>query len=180
MKLQGKHYFSLFWVLFYGGIIYVSFGYHYKARLIPLVVCIPCLIFSLYRFYVELKGVEEEGPTQEDLLLQGIKDKVSGISDGFKQKEEKTKLTKEEKRQRFFDILLWIAIFLVLIFTVGFLIAIPVFTLAYMRVKKETWLLSTISSVGLTVGVYVAFVFGTESYLYEGLLIPLIRKWLMS
>ncbi len=179
MKLQGKHYFSLFWVLFFAGIIFISFGYHYKARLIPLVVTIPCLIFALYRFYVELRGEEEEGLTQEDLLLQGIKDKVAGTSDGYKQKD-KEKLSKAEKRRRFFDILLWIAIFLVLIFTAGFLIAIPVFTLAYMRIKKESWLLSTLSSIGLTAGVYLAFVIGTESYLYEGLLIPLIRRWLQQ
>jgi hypothetical protein len=180
MKLQGKHYFSLFWVLFFAGIIYISFGYHYKARLIPLVVCIPCLIFALYRFYVELRGKEEEGGiTTEDLLLQGIKNVVGGTSEGYKQKD-KVKLDKAEKKRRFFDILLWIVIFLVLIFTAGFMIAIPVFTLAYMRFKKESWLLSTLSSIGLTVGVYLAFVVGTESYLHEGLLIPLIRQWLQQ
>ena len=180
MKLQGKHYFSLFWVLFFAGIIYVSFGYTYKARLIPLVVCIPCLIFALYRFYVELKAKEEQGGiTTEDLLLQGIKNVVGGTSEGYKQKD-KEKLDKAERRRRFFDILMWIAVFLVLIFAVGFIIAIPVFTLAYMRIKQESWLVSTLSSIGLTVGVYVSFVIGTESDLYEGLLLPLMRQWLQA
>jgi hypothetical protein len=179
MKFKGKHYFSLFWVLFFAGIMLVSLGYHYKARLIPLVVCIPCLGFALYRFYVEMWGKkEEEGITAEDLLLKGIKDVVGGSSEGYKQKD-KVKIDPAEKRRRFFDILLWVAIFLVLIFTVGFLIAIPVFTFAYMRVKKESWLMATLSSIGLTTGVYLAFVVGTESYLHEGLLIPVIRKWLM-
>ena len=180
MKLQGRHYFSLLWVLFFAGFIFISMGYTYKARLIPLVVCIPCLLFALYRFYVELMGKEEGGGvTNEDLLLQGIKKVVEGTSEGFKQ-DEKEKLGKAEKQRRFYDILLWIAILLALVFAVGFMIAIPVFTLAYMRIKKETWLLSTLSSIGLTVGVYVAFVIGTESYLYEGLLIPLIRARMQS
>jgi len=180
MKLQGKHYFSLFWVLFFAAIIYVSYGYTYKARLIPLVVCIPCLVFALYRFYVELMGKEEGGGiTTEDLLLQGIKNVVGGTSEGYKQKDQQ-KLDATEKRRRFFDILLWIAVLLILIFAVGFLVAIPVFTLAYMRIKKESWRLATLSSIGLTAGVYLAFVIGTESYLYEGLLLPLIRQWTQS
>jgi FtsH-binding integral membrane protein len=180
MKIQGRHYFSLFWVLFFAGFIYISFGYTYKARLIPLVVCIPCLIFALYRFYVEFTGREaQKGMTTEDLLLQGNKNLVGGASEGYKHEDKQT-LHKAEKRRRFLDILLWIGILLVLVFAAGFLIAIPVFTLAYMRVKKESWLLSTLSSIGLTVGVYLAFVIGTESYLYEGLLLPLIRQALQS
>ena len=177
MRLQGKHFFSLFWVLFFAGFIYISFGYQYKARLIPLVVCFPCLGFALYRFYVELTGKEEALPVEEDSRLKEIKEQVGDISLGKKAQE---KIDQAEKQRRFFDILLWIAIFLVLIFAAGFMIAIPVFTLAYMRFKKETWLLSTLCSIGLTVGVYLAFVIGTESYLYEGMLMPLIRQALQS
>jgi hypothetical protein len=44
------------------------------ARLIPLVVAIPCLIFALYRFYAELTAQKEQkGHTGEDLLLERIK-----------------------------------------------------------------------------------------------------------
>jgi hypothetical protein len=177
MKLQGRHYFSLFWVLFFAGIIFVSFGYSYKARLIPLVVSIPCLAFALYRFYVELTGKEVGAPVEEDERLREIMERVGEISLGKKARE---KIDKAEKRRRFFDMLLWIAIFLVLIFAAGFLVAIPVYTLAYMRMKKESWILSTLSSIGLTAAVYAAFVIGTESYLYEGLLLPLARQWLQS
>jgi hypothetical protein len=177
MKFQGRHYFSLFWVLFFALIIFLSFGYHYKARLIPLVVCIPCFVFAIYRFYVELTGKEEEAPVEEHMGLKEIQAQVGEVSLGKKVRE---KVDEAEKRRRFFDILLWIAIFLILIFMVGFLIAIPVFTLAYMRAKKESWLMSSLSSIGLTAGVYLAFVVGTESYLYEGLFIPAIKKWLMQ
>ncbi len=176
MKFQVKHWFSLFWVLFFALIIYVSFGYQYKARLIPLVVAIPCFCFSLYRFYVELAG-KEGAAEEEDARLKEIKEQVGEISLGHKESE---KIDQAEKTRRFFDILMWIAIFLVLIFTVGYLIAIPVFTLAYLRFKKETWLLSALCSIGLTAGIYLAFVIGTDSYIYEGLVIPLIRDWLQS
>lgn len=174
MKLQGKHYFDIFWIIFFAGIMITSFGYRYKARLIPLVVTLPCLAFAIYRFCFDLKGKEGEGLTGEDFLLKGIKEKVEGASDGFKQ-EEKKKLDPAEKRRRFFDTCLWILIFLALIFTVGFLYAIPIFALSYMRIKRERWLLSILCAAGLWVGVYLAFVVGTQSYLYEGFLIPLIR-----
>jgi hypothetical protein len=177
MRLQGRHYFSLFWVLFFAGFIYVSFGYTYKARLIPLVVCLPCLAFALYRFYVELTGKEDGVVAEKDERLKEIMEKVGEISLG---KAAREKLDQAEKMRRFRDILLWMAIFLVLIFAAGFLVAIPIFTLAYMRMKEESWLLSTLCSIGLTLGVYAAFVIGTESYLYEGLLLPQMRLWLQS
>ncbi len=177
MKLQGRHYFSLFWVLFFAGFIYISFGYQYKARLIPLVVCVPCLVFALYRFYVELSGKEEAVRVEEDERLKEIKQQVGEISLGHKAME---KLDQAEKQRRLWNILLWIAMLLVLIFVAGFMLAIPIFTLAYMRFKQETWLLSALCSLGLTAGVYLAFVIGTESYLYEGMLIPLLRQAMQS
>jgi len=175
MKLKGKHYFDLFWILFFAGIMITSFGYRYKARLIPLVVTIPCLAFALYRFYADFKGKEEGGGTGEDILLHGIKEKIEGTSEGYKQTEKK-KLDPAEKRRRLIDIILWFIIFLALIFIVGFLYAIPIFTFAYMRLHKEKWTLSILCAAGIWVGVYLAFVVGTQSYLYEGLIIPLFRN----
>jgi FtsH-binding integral membrane protein len=174
MKLKGKHYFDIFWIVFFAGIMITSFGYRYKARLIPIVVTIPCLAFAICRFYMDLRGKEDEGMTGEDLLLKGIKDKVETTSDSFRQ-HEKQRIDPAEKRRRFIDIVLWVLIFLGLIFTVGFLYAIPIFTLAYMRIHKEKWVLSILCAGGLCLGVYLAFVVGTQSYLYEGLFIPLIR-----
>jgi hypothetical protein len=175
MKLKGKHYFDIFWILFFAGIMITSFGYRYKARLIPLVVTLPCLAFAIYRFFYDLKGKEEEGVTGEDLLLKGIKERVEGMSEGHTQKEKK-KISAEEKKRRFYDIALWVLGFLAMIYVLGFLIAIPLFTLSYMRLHKESWKLAGICAAGILVGVYLAFVVGTQSYLYEGLIIPLFRN----
>jgi hypothetical protein len=173
MKLKGKHYFDIFWILFFAGIMITSFGYGYKARLIPLVVTIPCLAFALYRFFADLKGEEKESGTVEDELMKGVMEKVEEVAGSHKKKKEK--MSPEEKRRRFFDIALWIIIFVALIFGIGMLWAIPIFTLLYMRFKKESWVLSLSCAVGLFLGVYFAFIVGTKSYLYEGLLIPLLR-----
>jgi Tripartite tricarboxylate transporter TctB family len=180
VKLEGRHYFAIFWIIFFAVIVITSFGYNYQARLIPLVVAIPCLVFALYRFYVELTiKKEEKGRTGEDLLLEGIKGKVAGASEGFRQ-EEKEKLDRAEKRRRFFDIVLWILVFLILIFAIGILYAIPIFTFAYMRAKKEGWVLAISSATGLMAVVYLAFVVGMQTYLYEGVFVPMIRDWLQQ
>ena len=179
MKFEGRHYFAAFWIIFFAAIIITSLGYNRQARLIPLVVAVPCLAFALYRFYVELTIKREKGPTGEDLLLEGVKGKVAGASEGFRQ-EEKKKLDAAETRTRFFNIVLWIFAFLVLIFAIGILYAIPIFTFAYMRAKKESWVLSLSSAVGLLAVVYLAFVVGMQTYLYEGVFIPMIRDWLQQ
>ncbi len=180
MKLEGRHYFAMFWIIFFAFIVITSYGYNPKARLIPLVIALPCLVFALYRFYAELRiEKEEKGHTGEDMLLEGIKGKVAGASEGFRQ-EEKTSLDMAEKRRRFFNIVFWIAFFVALIFAIGILYAIPIFTLAYMRAKKESWTLSLSSAGGLVAAVYLAFVVGMQTYLYEGALIPMIRGWLQQ
>jgi len=163
MKLQNRHYFSLFWVLFFLVIIVTSLGYSYKARLIPLVVSIPCFIFAVYRFYVELRTKEEESATAEG---------------GHKSKKEK--IDPVVRRKRFIRIILWILFFLALIFAVGFLYAIPIFVLSYMRANKESWALSVLCAGGMTAAIYLAFIVGTRSTLYEGIFIPLIRQALQQ
>ncbi len=178
MKLEGRHYFAAFWILFFAVIIITSFNYNRQARLIPLVVAIPCLAFAIYRFYVELTtGTKNNGQSGEDLILEGVKEKVAGVSEGFRQ-EQKDQLDTAEKRRRFFDIVIWIGVFLLLIFTIGILYAIPIFTFGYMRSKKESWVLSLSSAAGLVAAIYFAFVVGMQTYLYEGVLTPIIRSWL--
>jgi hypothetical protein len=174
MKFEGKNWFGLFWIVFFAGIMITSLGYGYKARLIPLVVTIPCLAFSIYRFIVDLKGKEKHGPTLEDELMKGVMHTVEEVAGGHK-KKKKEKLSLEEMRKRFFDVALWIIAFIVMIYVLGFLIAIPLFTFAYMKIKKEGWVISILCTVGIWLGVYLAFVVGTRSYLHEGLLIPLLR-----
>jgi hypothetical protein len=174
MKFEGKNWFGLFWIVFFAVIMITAFGYGYKARLIPLVVTIPCLAFAIYRFIVDLKGGEKKGETIEEGLMKGVMATVEEVAGGHK-KKEKEKLSPQETRKRFFGIAGWMIAFLAMIYVLGFLIAIPLFTSLYMKLNKESWVVTILFAAGIWVGVYLAFVVGTQSYLYEGLLIPLLR-----
>jgi hypothetical protein len=167
MRLKPKHFFDIFLILFFAFVIITALGYNFKARLIPLVVALPCLAMAIYRFAVDLKGKEKEGLSGEDELLKDIMDKVDVTVD---HKEKKEKISSEEKKRRFFNMAVWILGFVVLIFLFGFLIAIPVFTLLFMRYHKESWILSLSCAVGLCVSVYIAFVVIAKTILYEGLI----------
>ena len=170
MRLKAKHFFDIFLILFFVVVIIIALGYSSKARLIPLVVALPCLAMAIYRFAVDLTGKEKEGLSGEDVLLKDIMDRVEVAVD---HKEKKEKISSEEKRKRFFNIGVWILGFVLLIFLFGFLIAIPVFTLFFMRYHKESWILSLSCAVGLCVSVYFAFVVIAKATLYEGLIFRL-------
>jgi hypothetical protein len=173
MRLAGKVCFDIFWIIFFGGILIISLGYNPKARLIPLVVSIPCVAMAAYRLVVDLKGKEEKGLSTEKELTKGIMERIEGVTAPQKKKE---KIAPEEKRRRLLDITLWILIFTGLIYVLGLLYAIPIFTFSYMRSKKEGWVLALACALGLLVCVYLAFIVGTKSQLYEGLVIPWIRR----
>jgi len=60
MTLKPKNFFSLLYVAFFAVIIVLSTGYNAKARLIPLVVAIPCLLFSVAQLIFDLLGKEKK------------------------------------------------------------------------------------------------------------------------
>lgn len=167
MRVKSKIFFDSFLIIFFAVVIVTALGYNRKARLIPLVIALPCLAMAIYHFFLDLKGKVEKGLSGEDELLKGIMDKVEVTVD---HKEGKEKLSPEEKRRRFFNIVLWILGFAALIFVFGFLIAIPVFTLWFMKAKGEKWILSLSCAVGLWASIYFAFVVVAKSILYEGIL----------
>jgi len=173
MQFKGKNIFDLFLAFFFVMVIIASLGYSYKARLIPLVIGLPCLAMTIYRFIIGLRSGKEEGLSGEDALLQEIMGKVDVAVD---HKEKKEKLSKEEKRRRFLNISLWILAFTGSTFLFGFLITIPLFTFAYMRFHKEKWVLSLCCAAGLGLGIYFAFVVILKGELYEGFIFRLLGE----
>lgn len=169
MKLEPKNFFEFFLMIFFTVVIAAALEYNAKARLIPLLVAIPCLAMALYRFAVSLAGKEKEGLSGEDELLKDILSRVDVAVDAVDHKSRKAKLTAEEKQKRFLNIVLWILGFACLIFLFGFMVAIPVFTFVYMFSKRESWIVSLSCAVGLGVSIYLAFVVVAKSSLYEGL-----------
>jgi hypothetical protein len=173
MKMKPKSYFNLFYIAFFIVVIIGSMSYTRKARLIPLVVAIPCLGLSIGQFVIDLGKGRKKGRSIEDDLFHGVMEKVhlEVPVEGEKKGEEKGE--KASRAKPLLRILFWILVFYFSILFFGFLIAIPLFTVLYMHFQKERWKLSIACAAGLWLTVYLAFSVIAKIALYEGLIFQL-------
>lgn len=178
MKMKPKSYFTLFYMAFFIVVIIGSIGYTRKARLIPLVVAIPCVGLSIAQFVLDLGKGRKKGRSIEDDLFRDVMEKV-GLQEGVKEESKEKEAKKEEKSglgraKPLFKILFWILLFYVSIFLFGFLIAIPLFTILYMHFQKERWRVSVACAAGLWLTVYLAFSVIAKISLHEGFVFRLL------
>jgi len=170
MKLRSQSLFTLFYIFFFVIVIIGAMGYNRKARLIPLVVAIPCLAMSITQFTLDLRKQRGKGRSIEDDLFHGVMEKM--IHQEVIVAEDKEK-KRRGKTKPFFKIVLWLLFFYVSVFLFGFLITIPLFTILFMRSKGERWLPTLSCAAGLWLTVYLAFVVAARISLYEGLVFRL-------
>jgi hypothetical protein len=169
MKARSASWFSLFYIFFFAAVIIGAFGYTTKARLIPLVVAIPCLVFSMAQFILDLTKSGKKGRSIEDDLFHGVMEKMIHqevvAEEGKEQKKEKKQ---GEKTKPFFAMVAWLMFFYILVFFFGFLITIPVFTVLFMRSRGERWLLSLGCAAAFWLSIWLSFSVGARMALYEG------------
>lgn len=174
MKLKGKAFFSLFYVLFFATIIVVSMGYNHKARLIPLVVATPCLIFSVAQFVMELVGKgKRKGRSIEDDLFHGMMDKVHLE---IPVEADVPKKKRDRSLKPFLKIVGWILAFYASVFLFGFMITIPLYTIVFMLLHGERWLTAGACALGTWAVIYVSFSVIAQITLHEGLVFTLLSS----
>ncbi|NWG75669.1 MAG: tripartite tricarboxylate transporter TctB family protein [Rubrivivax sp.] len=178
MKLKAKSFFSLFLIFFFGVVIVGALGYNPKARLIPLVIALPCLAMAIAQFILDLGKGRKRGISGEEELFREVMEKVTHQEIVINE-EKKEKKSSREARE-LFNSIFWILGFSALIFLFGFLIAIPVFTILFMRYKRESWWLSFSIAGGLWLSVYLSFVVAAKQTLYEGFIINFLMEMIQS
>ena len=171
MKLKAKSFFSLFFIIFFVFVIIGALQYNAKARLIPLVVALPCLAMSIGQFVLDLTGKGKgKGSSIEDDLFHGVMEKLvhqEVITDDGEKKEKKGK-TDLGKAKALLSISLWLVFFAAMIFLFGFYITIPLYTILFMRAKGDSWKLSLSVAAGLWLTVYLSIEVAARLSLYEG------------
>jgi len=172
MKLRSQSLFTLFYIFFFVFVIIGAIGYNAKARLIPLVVAIPCLAMSILQFTLDLRKQKVKGRSIEDDLFHGVMEKMIH-QEVIATEDEKKGKKRSGKAKPFFKIVLWLLFFYVSVFLFGFLITIPLFTILFMRSKGERWLPTFSCAAGLWLTIYLAFVVAARISLYEGLVFRL-------
>jgi len=169
MKLRSSSWFTLFYIFFFTVVIIGALGYNAKARLIPLVVAIPCLAFSIVQFILDLTRHGKRGRSIEDDLFHGVMEKMIHQEVVTEEdKKEKKEKKGEGKVKPFFAIVAWLAFFYASVFLFGFLITIPLFTVLFMRSRGERWFLSLTCAAAFWLSIWLSFSVAARIVLYEG------------
>lgn len=176
--MRAKSLFSLFLILFFAAVIIAAMGYNPKARLIPLVVALPCLGMAIAQFILDLVGDRAKLLSGEEALFRGVVERVVH-EEVIEKKDEKEKDEGLRSTGRLLKSILWILLFVALVFLFGFLISIPAFTVLHMRLKGESWSLSLSCAAGLWVAVYLPFAVIAKLSLYEGFVFRVLG-WVME
>ena len=175
MKLKGE---LIFGFLILGVIIafvFYGLGYSHTARLVPLIVGIPGIIFVILQLMIDsLPGVSKrlrKLSSKKDLFST----KEIKLKKGEVEEAEKILLPAQRGSTPAWIMFVWIALFAVLICLFGYLVAIPVLVFSFLKFRaRASWLYSILSAAGIEIVMYVGFVFLLNVFLYKGLLLILI------
>ena len=153
MKIKGSSYFLI--VIMIVMLVIIGFSLrmeYFESKLLPLVISSAVFVLAAIGLGREIKA--------------GIKGEAT-VTGG-----ETTE--REESGEGWRGYLLagaWVAGFLLVIYLLGFLIAIPLFIIAYMKSHGTRWLVASTSAILTTVLIYVLFELGLGVILYRGLLL---------
>ncbi|MFC2067867.1 tripartite tricarboxylate transporter TctB family protein [Chloroflexota bacterium] len=122
-----------------------------SSRLLPLVIGCLILVFAITGIGRELLSRGQSGSSM-------VPDESDSKND-----------TKESWRSYSF-VCAWIVGFIIVIYLLGFLIAIPIFLLLYLKTHGARWRVA-ISIAGITTGtIYSVFIVALNVHLYKGFL----------
>ncbi len=132
-------------------LVVIATGYNPKARRMPLVVGIPGVVLS---------GVE--------VVRQTLRKRKPNLNETGVIGQEKVIASDEKKK--ILRSIGWMFLIVGLIWIFGFTIGLPLFSMIFMKAKKEGWVASilvTLAGVGV---LYFLFIKGLGMDLYRGLL----------
>ncbi len=139
-------------LLFFLVLLVISLHYPAEVRLFPWLFIIPGIILGVLQILKETRA-EEEG--QEELKFGAWLRLIKNPEQGY------------------LAALLWIAGLLLSLYLVGFVLAIPIFTILYLRTHGESWLFSlTLTVLGWGI-LFAVFALGLKMTFYKGLLFAL-------
>jgi len=133
---KGRFLFALFLIAVAAYAVYSASAWRFKAALFPLSVGIPLIILAATQLLLDLFGkAETAGGPAVDL-------------------EFTADVSPDVARRRVINIFLWIAGFILMVFLLGFPVAVPLFMLCYLGLQSGAgwW-----QSIGLTAAAWGFF-----------------------
>ena len=158
MKLRPAALFSLVALIFFCVFVYHAQEWRLQARLYPWAIGIPMVILAIVQVILDLKGVK-------------AKESTDGAPMDFQFTGQK-ELDPAVVKKRTITMFCWMFGFFLMIWMLGYVIAIPVMVFSYIKFQSnESWVLSTILTVIAFVFFYSLFVKLLTLPFPEGLLI---------
>lgn len=152
----------LFLVAFDIAIVQIA-GFPTRAKIFPLTIAVPMLFLAAYQVASNLRS-----PRQAGQAAEGAAEQLDPLSGGI------TGAT-VASRGEMYGALAWFAGFFVLLWALGFLIAVPIFTTVYLfLVSKEKWWFALAGGVLSWVFLYGLFVMLVPIPLLQGEVLRLL------
>ncbi len=157
MRISVFSAFSFFLAVVAGYAIAAASAWPFKAALFPLVMAVPLLVLALVQLVFDLRGGTEqaEGPAMDLALSADVAPELA--------------------RRRTLAIFIWMAVFVALVFLLGFPLAVPLFMFSYLMLQSAAgwW-----SSLALTAAAWGFFYGLFERVLHFPFGAGLIQTWL--
>lgn len=147
--------------------IILSLNYQPRARLVPLAIGIPTLLLTLFQLLIDLiPAVGRRFSFFQEYDVFGIEaDRVTDNSG------KETAQPTQTIHQRELGFAAWLLLLVALIYFVGYLLAIPLFLLLFLKLRSsESWRMTLSLTAGTWAFVYVIFILIMDAPLHEGLL----------
>ena len=170
-NLQARTVFTLLLLSFVLILFILTLDLGRVARLVPLKVVVPTLVFLVVQLVLELvpKLAQKFNRFEKIRFIES------------EQLRERTRISSavsvmgKSRANRELRMFAWILSLPVFIYFFGLLIAIPMFMVFYLRWRSgERWLFSILMTAGMSGLLYGGFVIALRTHLYEGL----IWNWL--
>ncbi len=143
-------------------LVVIATGYNVKARRMPLVVGIPGVVLSMVEVARQTIGKRRSGGVKSAAIITG-------------QERSQTEIARSDDRKKILSSIGWMFLIVALIWIFGFAIGLPLFSMIFMRAKKEGWVMSIAITVISVAVLYFLFIKALEMDLYRGLLFQLFQ-----
>ncbi len=163
MKFNDRTLFTLGVFVVVLGFLVLALGYQPRARLVPLIIAVPTLLLTLFQFLIDaIPAVGRRFSFFQEYDL-------FGIDAGRAAEPAADSRSSSSVFRRELSFASWLLLLVALIYFIGYLAAIPLFMILFMRLRtSERWLI-TLSITAVTWAfVYVVFILVMGAPLHEG------------
>ena len=152
MKVKGSFYAVMFFLLLglFGIINSLAFRY-WESMALPLAVSSIIFIMAAVEVGKELLRKDKCGIAPEEKLRMEIKDRI--------------------EMQRSILVFSWISAFILFAFLFGFHIVVPIFTFAYLKWRRRSWITAMAFTIFMLAFIYGTFELGLNAPLFKGLIL---------